>query len=132
VSNLLFRTVCQLGCWLHIDVMVLASRCKFGLTHNYVHFNLVNSVGVTTPIGFCILTDSGTGYVFDEDGVQFPDLDAAIQQHTRDLLRFEWRRGQWQSYPPAHPSQAGAGETVRAFDQDDIAEAIRLNKEFTS
>jgi hypothetical protein len=36
---------CQIGYWLHVDAMWTTQRDPWGLTSNYIHFNLVDAHG---------------------------------------------------------------------------------------
>jgi hypothetical protein len=122
-----FRTICRIGYWLHVDAMWTTKRDQFGLTSNYVYFNLVDGYGNPGQIGFSIITTDDTGFVpTDEDGDQFPDLETAIRCHAERLLKLEWQWTDWQDRPPVHRSCRDGKATEVAFVPRDIAWAVEL------
>jgi hypothetical protein len=122
-----FRTICRIGYWLHVDAMWTTRRDQWGLTSNYVHFNLVDAHGDCVRVGFNIITTDDTGFVVtDEDGEQFPDLETAIRHHAEELLKINWQWTTWQERSPAHRSRSTGETTEVAFSPGEIAFAVKL------
>jgi hypothetical protein len=122
-----FRTICRIGYWLHVDAMWNAGPKDFGLTANYVYFNLVDGFGHAVHAGFSIITTDDAGAVVtDEDGESFADLETAIRCHAEELLKLEWQWTEWQDVPPRHRSAGDGKATEVAFTPQNIAYAVKL------
>jgi hypothetical protein len=95
----------RLGYWCSLEAECRTSPCaEFNaLIDHHVTFVLINKFGDRCQLGFAIITgQTDRSEVFNEDGVDFPDLETAVQAHAADLMRATKMPGRWRDRPARH------------------------------
>jgi hypothetical protein len=99
-----YCTPFRIGYWASLDAECTTRTDEVGLLDHHVEFRLINKYGESFNLGLSIFGQppDGDGYVFDEDGEDFPSLEAAVRHQAEELVRLSAMPVRWVPHPPRH------------------------------
>jgi hypothetical protein len=112
-STTTYCALARIGHWGSLDAKCeMSAPDEYGILSHCVNFVLIAKFGDRMRMGSCIISQHDQA-VWDEDGVSFPSVDAAIRAHADDLLKITPMPGRRVSHPARY--ELGQGEIGAAF-----------------